>query len=171
MTTGRAGEEQNPSEHVTVSLIDITSSHISLCIQNIAYSHLDNTPATEIVYAACIVFGSKRNSSVVEASIGLIISRAEKLPEAGNVDTVHYRQNNAFDTLADDESAAFKLYQQDNTFDTLVDDDLYDFVDASLSKSPFKVHFQNQMTKANEAIETTNDTGENNYQSILRHSV
>ena len=99
--------------------------------------------ASKIVYDACIVLGSKRNCSEVEASLVRIRSEALQLPggKEGVDDTEHGQQQNPHD---------------------MKNDDIFD-VNIPESTSPFIDHFEQLRNEANQVITISNDTGENNY--------
>ena len=101
--------------------------------------------ASKIVHDACIVLGSKSNCSEVEASLVSLDSESKKLPgeKEGNDDTEHGQQENPHD-------------KNDDIFDCNIPD----------STSPFKDHFDQIRTKANQAIQIITATGEYNYYTI-----
>ena len=74
--------------------------------------------ATDIVFAACIVLGSKSHSKQVEASVASIRAKTQNLPKEGE-------------------------HQQDAPpYDNQPDDNMFDFDDHCESTNPFKDHFK-----------------------------
>ena len=92
----------------------------------------------------CIVFGSKWNSKEEGESLASIHSQTQNLPSKDNV----------VDKERD---------RQDNTHDDTGDDDIFDITNHALNISPFKDLFEQERIKGNQDIQSSINTGQNNY--------